>query len=252
MQGSYANKTNIRSQSDVDIAVVQKEINQEEVFKARYRNGITATHYNFSKAPTLTKPFKEEVEECLRENFGSDVERGNKSIKINGSTYRKDADVVPCMRCRDYRDDYDFDEDNYVAGIAITSDSGEIIYNYPEQHLANGAEKNNNTNHYYKRMVRIIKNMQHAMKEAVNPSAWDISSFGLESLLWNIPDNVFCEYQNQPFLFAFANVVNYLSSNTSLIRDFKEINGVQLLYPSTLDIRKCNNFIKALKGFYQY
>ena len=39
----------------------------------------------------------------LEHKFGSDVERKNKSIKIHGNTYRKDADSVPCRRYRDYR-----------------------------------------------------------------------------------------------------------------------------------------------------
>ena len=69
------------------------------------------------------------------------MERKNKSIKIHGNTYRKDADSVPCRRYRDYRGDYQKDTKNYIPGIVITPDHGSRIINYPEQHIANGRKK---------------------------------------------------------------------------------------------------------------
>ena len=48
IQGSYANNTNVRTQSDVDIAVVQ-----EEIFQTVYREGVSDRNYNFSTANLL-------------------------------------------------------------------------------------------------------------------------------------------------------------------------------------------------------
>lgn len=106
IQGSYANNTNVRTQSDVDIAVVQ-----EDIFTTEYRPASSGypqsdIDYNFCIAAPAAKKFKDEVQECLENKFGTDVERKNKSIKIHGNTYRKDADSVPCRRYRDYRNDY--------------------------------------------------------------------------------------------------------------------------------------------------
>ena len=42
-------------------------------------------------------------------------------------------------------------------------------------------------------MVRVIKKMRHLMSDFGYSSANNVSSFGLESLLWNIPDYVFDE-----------------------------------------------------------
>ena len=103
IQGSYANNTNVRTQSDVDIAVVQ-----EDIFTTEYRTSTSMypqsdNDYGFCTVEPAAKTFKDEVQECLEEKFGSDVERKNKSIKIHGNTYRKDADSVPCQR---YRDSY--------------------------------------------------------------------------------------------------------------------------------------------------
>lgn len=246
VQGSYANNTNVRTESDVDIAVVQ-----EEIFIPLYREGITYADYGFSIAPKPKKSFKDEVEECLRKKFREDVKRKNKAIRINGNTYRMDADAVPCRRYRDYSKDYDSNPDNYVGGIVITPDTGEKIINYPEQHLTNGVEKNRNTNRYYKRMVRVIKKMKYLMCEDDNYHnvAENVSSFGLESLLWNIPDSVFTEYPNYQLTFEY--LINYLDSNAYSISRYKEVNGIKILCPSHTDVRKYEDFIKALKSFCQ-
>lgn len=150
VQGSYANNTNVRRNSDVDIAVVQ-----EETFNVEYRKDPirpqTNADYKFVKADESTTTFKDEVQACLERAFGSSVERKNKSIKVHGNATRKDADTVPCRRYRDYRSDYNKDPSNYVAGIVITPDVGEIIINYPEQHIKNGREKNVATYYHYKK-----------------------------------------------------------------------------------------------------
>lgn len=250
VQGSYANNTNVRTQSDVDIAVVQ-----EEIFKTKYGERIKEAdadaHYGFFIAPTPEKSFKDEVKECLRKKFGEDVKRKNKAIRINGNTYRKDADAVPCIRYRDYSKDYDFNPDNYVGGIAITPDNGEIIYNYPEQHLANGVEKNRNTNRYYKRMVRVIKKMKYLMCDDYDYHnvAENVSSFGLESLLWNVPNSVFTRYSNYQLTFEY--LINYLFSNAQLIPRYKEVNGIKELCLSSADVKNYKDFINALKYFCQ-
>ena len=163
-QGSYANNTNVRTESDVDIAVIQ-----EEVFRTKYRtNGTyvqTDADYRFSVAEKKDKSFKDEVLSCLRGKFGSDVERKNKSIKIHGNSYRNDADAVPCMRYRDYTNDFRKDESNYVGGIVIIPDRGDSIINYPEQHIENGRRKNQQTNHFYKKMVRVMKKLRYIMED---------------------------------------------------------------------------------------
>ena len=117
IQGSYANNTNVKTHSDVDIAAVQ-----EEIFKTIYHPGVTDKEYNFSSAPNRTTTFKDEVEDCLISKFGSDVEQINKSIKINGNSYRKDAYSVPGLRFRDYRQDYHNNTENYIGGIIIKPD----------------------------------------------------------------------------------------------------------------------------------
>lgn len=250
IQGSYANNTNVRTQSDVDIAVVQ-----EDIFTTEYRTSTSMypqsdNDYGFCTVEPAAKTFKDEVQECLEEKFGSDVERKNKSIKIQGNTYRKDADSVPCQRYRDYRKDYQKDKSNYIPGVVITPDYGGRIINYPEQHIANGREKNNNTNRYYKKMVRIIKKMRYLMCDCRYAEAEQVSSFGLESLLWNLPDSLFMKYSI--YRYEFGEIVEYLNNHKNELDSYKEANGIKPLCPTAQDVKNYRNFIERLSKFYEY
>ena len=250
IQGSYANNTNVRTESDVDIAVVQ-----EEVFRTEYRTAASGypqsdKDYNFSTSTPAEKSFKDEIQECLQKRFGNDVERKNKSIKIHGNSYRKDADTVPCRRYRDYRKDFSKNPDNYVPGIVIYPDYGSPIINYPEQHIENGRKKNNDTNRYYKKMVRIIKKMRYLMCDCGYKEAEEVSSFGLESLLWNLPDSIFKKYTT--YRYEFEEIVNYLYQHRDEIISYKEANGIKELCPSIADATKYKNFVEKLYSFYEY
>lgn len=245
VQGSYANNTNVRTQSDVDIAIVQ-----EEVFQTEYRLGVTDANYDFSIVPSAPKTFKDEVQDCLEYKFGQDVERKNKSIKVHGNTYRKDADTVPCLRLRNYTQEFNNNANNYIGGIVIKADDGSRIINYPEQHIENGRKKNNDTNYYYKKMVRIAKKMRYMMEDLNYSSAKNISSFGLESLLWNVPNSTFMKYIS--YRFIFGDVVDYLYTDMSSVPSYKEANGIKQLCPYPKDVDNYMAFIKDLKSFYQY
>lgn len=250
IQGSYANNTNVRTQSDVDIAVVQ-----EDIFTTEYRPASSGypqsdIDYNFCIAAPAAKKFKDEVQECLENKFGTDVERKNKSIKIHGNTYRKDADSVPCRRYRDYRNDYRKDASNYIPGIVIIPDHGSRIINYPEQHIENGRKKNNDTNRYYKKMVRIIKKMRYIMCDYGYKEAEQVSSFGLESLLWNLPDSLFTKYRT--YQFAFEEIVNYLYIHREEVCFYKEANNIKTLCTTPEDMANYKSFIEELHIFYDY
>ena len=257
IQGSYANNTNVRSQSDVDIAVVQ-----EEVFTTKYRDSSTIypqkdADYKFSSVSLPVKSFKDEVHECLVNKFGSDVEWKNKSIKVNGNTYRKDADTVPCRRYRDYRLDYNKNPNNYVGGIIIIPDHGNSIINYPEQHIENGRIKNSNTNGYYKKFVRIMKNMRYSMEDSYystyKVAASNVSSFLLESLLWNIEDQWYIDNGSKyRKVYTFNLIVQMVRSNKDKFKSYKEANGIK---PLCEDENTYNNlciFIDLLSSYYEF
>ncbi len=255
IQGSYANNTNVRTKSDVDIAVIQ-----EEVFETEYRKEYlpqSNEYYGFSTPARVIRSFKDEVQECLEAKFGNDVERKNKSIKVHGNTYRKDTDTVPSMRYRDYRKDYRKDINNYVGGIVIIPDKGPKIINYPEQHIANGRAKNNTTNGYYKKFVRIMKNMRCLMEDSslisYRNAAKNVSSFVLESLLWNFPDTWYLENCSKyRKVFAFYQMINWIKARKIDIRSYKEANGIKPLCADEDAYNSICAFIDQLSVFYQY
>lgn len=256
VQGSYANNTNVRTQSDVDVAVIQ-----EEVFTTEYRSSGTIysqsdSDYGFVTAPTPAKAFKDEVQECLEAKFGNDVERKNISIKVHGNSYRKDADTVPCRRYRDYRGDYSKNASNYVGGIVIITDNGARIINYPEQHIEKGREKNVSTHHHYKKMVRIMKKMRYLMEESTySPyavAAGGVSSFMLESLLWNIEDQWYLDNCIYRKVFSFSLMISYLVSHKNSFKNYKEANGIKPLCSDDVAFTKLCTFIDALSTFYEY
>jgi len=239
VQGSYANNTNVRKQSDVDIAVVQ-----EDVFEAEFRAGVIRENYDFRYIDYPAKTYKDEVQSALVIKFGGDVERENNSIRINGNDFRKETDTVPCRRFRDYKADYRFDQNNYIGAIAIFPDDGEMIINYPEQHIMNGRVKNNATNYSYKKMVRIIKNIRYLMEDKRIASALNIGSFGLESLLWNIPDETYTRYTS--YQNVLEDILDFMIKNTLKFFTFKEANGIKFLCPTHTERENYTRFISDL------
>lgn len=246
VKGSYATNTNVRQNSDVDIAVVK-----ESEFFDKYREGKTRENYKFISSNKPPYHFKDEVEEALIERFGrSEVRRGNKAIRINGNTYRKETDCVPCFRDRDYSNDYMDDPNNFIGGITIYSDKGERIINYPEQHINNSVIKNNNTNYKYKKMVRIIKEIRYQLIDSKNRNAEQTSSFGVEGLFWNIPDY---KYNNDEMLGdTFNAVIAFLIDNIDKLNEFKEPNDILYLCDSQEKNNVYKNFILDVKNYFEY
>ena len=99
-------------------------------------------------------------------------------------------------------------------------------------------------------MVRIIKKMRYIMDDYSYSSAKEVSSFGLESLLWNLPNEIFTKYFT--YRYIFDDIVDYIYNNKSLLSTYKEATGIKQLCPYSSDISKMSNFINDLKRFYEY
>lgn len=243
IQGSYANNTCVHGESDVDIAVVH-ESNFEYAFGERFSGTTTDKR-------TEAAIFKNIVERTLKNRFPGYVHRKNKSIKVDGNTYRKQADSVPCLSMHYFYRSHLNDFLSFKDGIVIYADDGSIIWNFPKQHIANGWAKNVSTDHYYKKMVRIIKKMRYLMSNCGYSSADDVSSFGLESLLWNIPDSIFTQYRYY-HCFGFKEIVNYLFEHKYMLSIYREANGIKLLCPKQEDVDHYSKFINDIYSFFQY
>jgi hypothetical protein len=78
-----------------------------------------------------------------------------------------------------------------------------------------------------------------------------VSSFGLESLLWNIPTNIFAKYTSI-YRYTFDELLNFLRSDFMNLGNYKEVNGIKKLCTNTVDIENYKTFITLLSNFYQY
>lgn len=244
VQGSHANKTNVKNDSDVDIAIIQ-----ENVFNSKYRPVVTNSSYGFVNSEYIAQQYKKDIYDDLVSNFGSEqVNWNNKCLSVNGNSYRVDVDVVPARRYRNYSNDYLYDAKNYIGGIYIVPDEGPVIINYPEQHILNGKIKNNETNKYYKKNVRIVKKLRYLMKEQYWESADSVSSYMLESLLWNLPNGLFI--QDESYQERLSNLINYVVNHPDSLGDYKEVNGIKNLCANTPDKNNLIRFVKDLVTFF--
>jgi hypothetical protein len=183
-QGSYRNNTNVRKDSDVDIAAVCYD-----VFYPDYPEGTTKETFGNIDGDYAYGTFKNEVEQALVARFGhSAVERGNKAFDVHENTYRVEADVAPFFEHRRYHVGGD-----YLSGVELRPDSGQPVkvINWPQQHYDNGVSKNMATGKRYKSMVRILKCLRKEMADNGCHEAEPIPGFLLECLIWNVPNDYF-------------------------------------------------------------
>lgn len=178
-KGSYANNTNVCSDSDVDIAVECTEVLYwEESEKGNYTPGKP---YEGIWTPATLRA---ELLSAMKEKFPGQVDStGSTAIQINSSSARVDADVVPCFSYRYYMKHGSRD------GTKIFKTDGSGVVNYPAQQMENGIAKNKRTGYAYKKGVRLLKRVENAMAE--DGTFRELPSFFIECLAYNCPDTVF-------------------------------------------------------------
>lgn len=190
VQGSYANNTNVRTSSDVDVCIMLRS-----TFYTKYPDGMTHKDYGFSEGKISFNEYKNRVAKALEEKFGfASISVGNKSIKIKSNTYHVDADAVIAFKLKNYKIIKSKDPSKYVEGIRFYAKDGGKTTNYPKDHIKNGTAKNNRTNHEYKKLVRILKRIRNSMVDEGKINGDKINSFLVECLIWNVPDSIITGY----------------------------------------------------------
>lgn len=241
-KGSYYNRTNIPSDSDVDVAVVANNY-----FFNDYPEGRCHEDFNFSKSEYSFADFRADVARAVENKFGaSEVEIGSKCIEVHSNSCRVDADVVPHFVHRRYAADKTFHE-----GVAILKPDGTKIYNWPKQDYDAGISKNDDTGKRYKALVRILKNIKCKMKEDGYASADKVPSYLVACLVWNVPNYFFAEAS---YLKMTGDVVDFLIERTSdlvNVKEWGEVNELKYLFrpsqPWKFD--EVHQFLKDAKKF---
>lgn len=182
-QGSYANDTNVRLNSDIDLNVM---FTSEAYFTLP--SSKTEADYGIRLSDILKfSDYKNLVEQALVDAFGRNfVKRENKCIRILSTQTRGECDVVPTFSLKRYNEN-----GSHISGVRFLTDNGDSVDGYPKQHTANAIQKNKDTARRFKRLTRIFKRVRHKMIEDRVSFPAGITSFLIECLIWNVPNSIF-------------------------------------------------------------
>ncbi len=250
-QGSYRNNTNVRMNCDMDLCVRHPFVR----WAVHSGSGLTLADLGLIPVPgtidQAVTTVKEHVFQTLQTQLGVDqVEWGNKSLKVKevaGS--RVDTDVVPAMNYWwAWRGSTLLTSSvSIVKGVAIRSDEGQWIYNFPDQHYERGKAKNIRTGRRYKRVVRILKCLRDEMAAAPEVLAHPPSSFLIESLVYNCPDELLQGKDWYETIWRVLAWVYNVTSKPTVAGALVEANGIKPLFvggqPWT--VQQANSFALA-------
>lgn len=233
-KGSYKNNTNVRRNSDVDVAIEYTGIvffgywqsaSKENVWSARgiepYAGPLRNTSGDFDIAR-----FKNAIGAALAGAFGTGaVTRSNKVFTARESSHSLAADVIPCVTFNQH-----WSPTGYAEGIQLLADREPrlSIVNYPHQHYKNGVAKNKATSKRFKSVVRILKNLENLM--VAEGDSLEVAAYLIESLVYNCPNDCFQEStwaaQARSVLIHIWEDTEEESSETRWV----EVNGIKYLF----------------------
>ena len=191
LQGSYANHTQIRADSDVDIVALYDRtvINDVDRLPPAAGQAIRAAG---GVADYPWAALKEDLLRSLRLQYAN-VRIGTKTLKVVAPNGRE-VDVLPAIQF-DLYDGRHYGLLGYqpISGIAFFDHNGSRVVNYPKQHRENGSAKNDllRTGQNYKPTVRIFKNLRNHLVALNRLPAGTAPSYFIEGMLWNVPDALF-------------------------------------------------------------
>ncbi len=179
-KGSYANDTNVRADSDVDIAVECSDV----LYWDEAEPGAKTSKGEPYTGPWTPSKLRSELHSALEKKFPGEVDSsGTTAFQVNSSSARVDGDVLPCF---DYR--YYFSSGAYRDGSKAFKTDGTSITNYPQQQLDNGRTKNARTSLRFKKAVRVMKRVENAMVE--DSIIEELPSYFIECLVYNVADDI--------------------------------------------------------------
>jgi hypothetical protein len=221
-KGSYVNKTNVRSDSDVDIAVQCQDV----VYWEEQSVGAHPVSSAYTGIWTPSK-LRSELVAALEAKFPGQVDTtGSTAIRVNSSSARVEADVVPCFNFRYY-----FNSGGTREGARTFKKSGGSFENYPVQHLANGRKKNTDTSLSFKRAVRILKRVENAM--VTGDVHREVPSYFVECLVYNCPNSILNRSTwTNTVKGILGHIWSELEGDEPEESRWMEVNGVKYLFHS--------------------
>lgn len=225
-KGSYANNTNVKTDSDVDVVVECREVEYWEEYDPAEGGHPAGSPY---EGPWTPEYLRAEVKTALEAKFPTgSVTFGTTAFEVEATTSRVNADVVPCFTYRMY-----FTDGSYREGTKLFKSTGGSIVNYPKLQLEKGRAKNTRTNGAYKKAVRILKRLENVLVDA--GLSEEVPSYLMECLIYNCPDTYFARSTWRGAMQGcLADIFNYTnrSEPTEQADRWLEANGAKFLFHS--------------------
>lgn len=242
VQGSYANGTNVRRDSDVDL-VIQLKLPMEEDVADLSQAEAERFYQHYGPTDYGWEEFREDVIRSLREGFF--VKEGNKCVDITDmdSLLRVPADILPAIEFRKYRAFPSLMGERYEEGVFFRDAAGHVIINFPKQHLANGNRKDKLTGGLYKQVARVFKNARRHDTASVDSET--APSYFIECLLYNVPDSCFRSSLSD----AYPQCLKWLKDSRGQISAFQcqnELRGLFGTAPDQWSVASAERLVQAL------
>ncbi len=231
-KGSYANNTNVRLDSDVDISAIHGGFHYYDDSALSYNDkmsgsGVTITHFG-------ELSFRRSLGASLKSRFGDACDNtGKTAIELAENSGRVKADIVPSFEFYQYYYNSSGRVD-YHKGHKVYRLDGTSVVNFPEQQLANGRAKNTATGGRYKKLVRILKRVENELVTAGKIEA--LPSYFMECLMYVVPNGRFGDTGTTPLVSDFTSAVAYIFSKVKQGESgaaLYEPNGIKSLFSSS-------------------
>jgi len=223
-KGSYANNTNVKFDSDVDIVVECREVEYWEEYDSANGGHPAGSPY---EGPWTPDRLRAEVRTALEAKFpAGSVTPGTTAFEVEATTSRVNADVVPCFTYRMY-----FADGTYREGTKLFKSMGGAVENYPKLQLERGRAKNTRTNSSYKKAVRILKRLENVLVGAGLSD--EVPSYLMECLIYNCPDEYFNRSTWRSVMQGcLADIFNYTNAAEPSAQSDRwlEANGAKFLF----------------------
>lgn len=231
VKGSYANNTNIKSDSDVDVAAIHKGMHYFNDAALLPQDKIVRTPISGKHYPGLQ--FRQQVEQAAVNHFGAaacDLS-GNTAITVAENGGRVSADLVPSFLHYTYYYDANGNVRSHEGTMTFRKD-GSTVINYPNQQLSNGVTKNNATSYRYKQLVRILKRLENELVSAGKIK--ELPSYFMECLVHAVPNSWIGSKSANPLTDDLKSVLGHIVYHTTdangQSHTWKEPNGIKPLF----------------------
>ena len=220
-KGSYANNTNVKFDSDVDIVI--------ECSDAIYYRNQSSENPGYSGGTPYSgiwtpEYLRSEVASALRSKFPGSVAEGSTAFEVDATSSRVNADVVPSFSFKLY-----YSDGTFAQGTKVIKKDGTSVENYPQHQLDRGRAKNNRTNYYYKKTVRILKRLENVLVE--QGLTEPIPSYVLECLIYNCAEEHFARTTWRSVMRGcLAEIFNYTMKAEPVEDRWLEANGIKFLF----------------------